>query len=345
MNTKDRDQREQERDTIRDAPQPLPNEPYYHARERPRFDGRLLIGIALVVLGLVWLISPLAPPVIGGTAIGREVSLVDQTLPIGEITIDAGSADVIIERVTGGNGQIAAIQRGGGAGDFDVQIVRDGDQVQVRHDTTPCFFFCMRSLTYRIGLPEGATAAVNTLSGDVQISGAGGELDITTASGDVEIDTAGGPLQVTTISGDVEIGAVQEGPVAISTTSGDIDLRSARGAIAAQSVSGQIDMRDAQADTLALSTTSGDIRYDGALRGDGSHRVASISGDVELRLPESNSLAFNASTVSGNIRSAFSPDGDRGRRQLSGTIGDTTATLQTTLTIETTSGDIEIERR
>jgi DUF4097 and DUF4098 domain-containing protein YvlB len=67
-----------------------------------------------------------------------------------------------------------------------------------------------------------------------------------------------------------------------------------------------------------------------------------ISGDVNLQLPEASGFRLDASTVSGDISNEFElREGEQSRRSLSGVAGDGSATL----TIGTTSGDINIERQ
>jgi DUF4097 and DUF4098 domain-containing protein YvlB len=70
--------------------------------------------------------------------------------------------------------------------------------------------------------------------------------------------------------------------------------------------------------------------------------VNSISGDVRLRLPEASGFRLDASTVSGDISNEFElRESQQARCSLSGIAGDGSATL----TIGTTSGDIQIERQ
>ncbi|HMO59109.1 MAG TPA: DUF4097 family beta strand repeat-containing protein [Roseiflexaceae bacterium] len=321
----------------------LPDEPYYrHAHERPRFDTRLLIGVALVVLGLVLLSRSLLPmPNLFGSIGGSERVVIEETFAASAIRVDAGSADVIIEPAGGDQAWVRATQRGGGAGDFAVQINRDGDLVRLSHSATPCLFFCARDLTYRIGLPATAEAEVGTLSGDVTLAGAARDVRITTASGDVALNAPGGPVQVGTISGDVAINNAQSEEIQINTTSGRIVVEGGRGSLMLQTVSGDVDVQHVQAGLLQISSTSGDIEYDGELTR-GSHRLSSVSGDIDLRLPATSDLQINASTVSGRIRSAFDSDTNSAeQRNWSGMIGNGAGRL----TLETISGDITIDRR
>src|SRR5262245_21113743 len=74
-------------------PARLPDEPYYRQPPptRPRNRG---LGIAMVVVGLIWLMSiALDGSIFGG---GHSVKLLDQTLPGSRIEMNVGSGDVEI---------------------------------------------------------------------------------------------------------------------------------------------------------------------------------------------------------------------------------------------------------
>jgi len=100
----------------------------------------------------------------------------------------------------------------------------------------------------------GASAAINTVSGDVRLG-----------------ETAG-PVAVKTISGDVELGAVER-EVVVSSVSGDVQVSAVPGLVLwidAQSVSGtmssELDLGNEPSEPgqdaveLRIRTVSGDVR-------------------------------------------------------------------------------------
>ena len=335
----------------------LPNEPYYQSppARRGRNAG---LGIALVVVGLVLLAFQSF-----GRAVpfGGTYKLVDQELRGTHIELVAGNSDVEVRAWDGATIKIEAIQRGGGRGDYQVNVEQRGDTVHIAEDTGSWFcFFCSRGISYRIDVPKSAAASLQVGSGTIDIAGLGGAVTLATTSGDIHADDLGGgltvnttsgevrlsairgPLRVETISGDVQLGEGAVDGATVSTTSGEIDLDGVGGDLALSTRSGDITVRDAKASQLDLSTTSGEISYDGALVATGESKVSTISGDVDLKLPEDSSFALNASTISGDISSEFELAGaEDGQRSLSGAVGSGGQPL----TVETTSGDISLDRR
>ncbi len=340
-------------------PTPLPDEPYYRqAAPSKGSRGGMSVGMALILVGLLWLAFTVGRGTLFGSGLTRT-TLVDQTLPGSRVELDAGSADVNIRPWDKAGVHVQVFQQGGSAEDYVVDVRESDGTVYVTGTSNTGFcFFCWRSLTFEVRVPEGAQASVrsssgdisaeevngpvsfNTSSGDVQASELVGDATISTSSGEVRLNDVSGKLEVSTGSGDVKLDDGDVSEAAVSTISGDVKLEGVAKTIKVESVSGDITVSDARDGQLTLSTTSGDIDYEGSLDGGASH-VTTISGDVKLRLPDDSSFRLEASTVSGDLSSEFDlRDGQQGRRSLSGTAGDGAATLQ----IETTSGDVNVER-
>jgi hypothetical protein len=338
---------------------PLPNEPYYQRPPQPQRAPRPKgLGVALVVVGLLLL----AFQVFGGdVGIGSagSITLVDQDYQGNRIELSAAASDVEIRPGSGSSIHIEAIQRGGSEGDYKVDVVPTGDTVRVTETSSSFFcFFCSRGVRYRIAVPKGAQADIRTASGEIDVEGLSGAVSLASVSGDVRAGDLTGGLTVSTTSGEVRLDGIvgalkaetisgdvilEDGKIdgaTVSTTSGEVQLDGVGGALHLTSVSGDIQVREARDGQLELSTTSGEIEYQGSLARESTNTLDSISGDVHLRLPEDSSFRLDASTVSGDLSDNFElRDGETARRSLSGVAGDGSATL----TISTTSGDIEIE--
>ena len=337
---------------------PLPNEPYYQRQPQraPRAKG---LGVALVLVGMLLLAFQVFGRDVGFGGTGN-ITLVDQDYQGNRIELSAAASDVEI-RPGGSSIHIEAIQRGGSQGDYKVDVVPSGDTLRVTETSSNLFwFFGSRSVRYRISVPSGAQADIHTASGEIDVEGLSGAVSLASVSGNVHAGNLTGGLTVSTTSGEVvlngivgklDVGSIsgdvmlEDGKIdgaTVSTTSGEVQLDGVAGALKLTSVSGDIHVREARDGQLDLSTTSGEIEYQGGLASASANTLDSISGNVNLRLPENSDFRLDASTVSGDLSSEFElHNGETARRSLSGVAGDGSATL----TIGTTSGDIDIERQ
>jgi len=138
-----------------------------------------------------------------------------------------------------------------------------------------------------VAVPSNVNVSASSVSGDVTINGAQGDLSVSTVSGDVKIDHAKVQrFDASSVSGDIEL---------------QIDAFIGRGDMSFHTVSGDItaDLPKAFDADLTLSTVSGDLNSDYALTLDGrmSRRnvrarigaggrrldIQTVSGDVRLR--------------------------------------------------------------
>jgi len=340
---------------------PLPNESYYQLPSQPRNAPRARgLGIALVLVGLLLLAFQLFGRGLDFGSAG-SITLVDKDYQGNRIELSAAASDVEIRPSSGSSIHIEAIQRGGSAGDYQVSVEPSGDTLRVTESGRSFFcFFCSSGVRYRIAVPSGAQADIQTASGEIDVEGLNGTVSLASGSGDVRAGDLTGGLKVSTTSGEVNLsdiaGKLEVGSVSgdvklengkiegatVSTTSGEVDLDGVAGELKVESISGDIRVREARDSQLDISTSSGEIKYEGSLASAGSNTLNSFSGDVNLQLPDTSSFRLDASTVSGDISIEFElRDGQQAHGNLSGIAGDGSAAL----TISTTSGDIGIDRR
>ncbi len=184
-----------------------------------------------------------------------------------------------------------------------------------------------------VDAPPGWGASVVTASGDVDVTGMSGPLDLRSTSGDIAVANAPGVTRVSSTSGEVELVGV--GRTTVRTTSGDTSIDGV-GALSAESTSGEISV-DGALDSLRLTSSSGDLRVSQAPRGvrattqsgeievrgaAGVVRVSSRSGDVDLALA-SGLRRCDAETTSGSLDASLDPG------------------LSASLRLQTTSGSLE----
>lgn len=128
-----------------------------------------------------------------------------------------------------------------------------------------------------VRVPGETTTVVDNRSGDVDIRGVGGALEVRTSSGDITARDVHG-VRGSSSSGDLDVKRVT-GEVAWRTASGDVEIKKADlDTVRVQTSSGDVRMTG-HAASVEVQTSSGDVDIDGSL---GRASVRSSSGDVEM---------------------------------------------------------------
>jgi DUF4097 and DUF4098 domain-containing protein YvlB len=198
------------------------------------------------------------------------------------------------------------------------------------------------SVDYEITAPADTTLSTHDGSGNQELEGLRGTIDLEAGSGDLRLrdivssrvslhDGSGdivaqeisGPLTAEAGSGDVRVEEKGEGDVRIRTGSGEIDVRGVRGALRVESGSGDTDISGA-------NTGPWDVRTG--------------SGNVDLTLPAEAAFDLDATTGSGSVMTdrsiSMTVQGDLRKSQH--TIRGKVAGGGPLLRVQTGSGDIRI---
>ena len=110
------------------------------------------------------------------------------------------------------------------------------------------YSYCLK-IDYDVTLPAGTALRLNTISGDLDLSGLNGAVTAKTISGDVLTAGLTGPLTLRTISGDVKLTGLGNSVVDATSISGDVDAS----------------WPAAQGAALNLKTISGEVYADPAV--------------------------------------------------------------------------------
>jgi len=165
----------------------------------------------------------------------------------------------------------------------------------------------------------------------------GSRIDATTVSGDLDLRGTRGPLEVQSVSGDVTLSDVQ-GPIRLKTVSGAAVCTAIAGALEVNSVSGDLTFDRCRIYGCDIVTVSGDVDLTGELDAEREHRLKTISGDVELALVGS-SYDVRFKTMSGDLSCDLAAEVTReGRRDKHVVVGDGAARV----TVKTVSGDLQL---
>jgi predicted membrane protein len=143
------------------------------------------------------------------------------------------------------------------------------------------------SIDLEVSVPANVVVDAGSVSGDVSISGAHGDVSANTVSGDVRLDHLhASSVKANSVSGDVEV---------------HVDELTGRGDFRFHSVSGDVTLevpRDFGAD-LSMTTVSGEIDSDFPITVGGAGRMSRRSVNARIG---SGGRALDVSTVSGDLR-------------------------------------------
>jgi DUF4097 and DUF4098 domain-containing protein YvlB len=143
------------------------------------------------------------------------------------------------------------------------------------------------SMSLEVAVPANLTVSAGSVSGDIEVTGAHGDLSVNSVSGDIKADR----LHVSSLNA--------------NSVSGEIDLRideiTGTGAFSFHSVSGDVTLevpRDFAAD-LSMTTVSGDINSDFPVTIGGNSRMSRRSLSARIG---AGGRRLDVSTVSGDLR-------------------------------------------
>ncbi len=166
----------------------------------------------------------------------------------------------------------------------------------------------------------------NTMSGDIELAGGNGRIDLESVSGDVVVNGASGRLNLSSVSGDIDANA--------SATNFD-----------ARSVSGAIEASIGMAERVELETVSGDIDVRLGLADNARLDADTVSGDIDLHLENQKlNASFDIETgPGGDIKNRLSDDDPSSRSIFSGSLEFRLGDGNSTVKLETMSGTIKLD--
>ena len=132
----------------------------------------------------------------------------------------------------------------------------------------------------RLRVPRGADLRIHSISGNLDLIGAVGVLDVHSIGGGIHGGSAAGAVTISGAAGSVAIDAAGAG-VRISSVSGSVRIGRLVGASDVQGVSGGVALRIAGRSP--------------------SMRIASVSGPVDLRFRETVDAELHAESIGGGI--------------------------------------------
>ncbi|MGQ9673452.1 MAG: DUF4097 family beta strand repeat-containing protein [Candidatus Aminicenantales bacterium] len=196
------------------------------------------------------------------------------------------------------------------------------------------------SVDYWLWIPERAGFKASNVSGDVDVEGVGGALDLKAVSGDLKLRKVNARAECSAVSGDIEVADIA-GDAFLKSVSGDLMITGIKGSIEAETVSGDIQLTGiTQAQTVRVKALSGEIVYQGTINPTGNYNLKSHSGAITLSLPPDSAFDLEAETFSGTFRTDFEikVTGKISSKEMSGVVNGGGAPVR----LSSFSGDIKL---
>src|SRR5271166_763738 len=214
----------------------------------------------------------------------------------GDVTVRAGSSGSvqIHGKIYVGDRWLRGSRQG------DVQQIEQNPPIRQDGNSVHIDYVNMQNISvdYEITVPADTTIRSHTGSGDQNIEGTRGNIELQAGSGDIKLANLTGEVRLQTGSGDVRAHQIS-GAVRGGAGSGDIEIEeSGPGDIDLHTGSGNINVRGIQG-AFHGEAGSGDITAEGTQSG--NWEIRSGSGNVHVRLPANAAFDADITTSSGTI--------------------------------------------
>lgn len=184
--------------------------------------------------------------------------------------------------------------------------------------------------TYLEANIEGTAAevTVETVHGNVKVSGGNGSVSARSVEGVISIDKAQGRVQATTVN---------EG----------IRITNASGEISADTTNGNIFIDNAQTSNLEAFTVNGEVTFNGTIRDNGVYKLGTHNGDIRVGLGGASNATIFVRTFQGDFAADFPvqlPEGQSARsgsKRFNFTLGSGSARIE----LQSFGGDIVLARK
>ena len=307
---------------------------------------------AILILGLMLMSSLVAA---AGDRFEQKLERVENLTSDGKVMINNISGDIKIFVWKEGKVKIEAVKRAEAKDEAQAKKAMEAVEIQIKaepgllvvktqYPENKGFFGKDSSVSvdYTLWIPDRASVEARSISGDILIREAGGQVIANTVSGDVEISGGKKSVEAKAVSGDIRVEKIED-DAQLSSVSGDIYATGIKGSVEAEAVSGSIHLKDiSQAKSVSAKSVSGSIDYRGDVMSDGRYQFNSHSGNVVLVLPGSSSFELEAGAFSGTVKTEFPIEiiGEISDKQIKGKVGKGGAYI----VAKTFSGRVEIRK-
>jgi hypothetical protein len=218
----------------------------------------------------------------------------------GQLRVDLRGGAVVVESHEQPEVRVDALAAGMGSRSLDFELEADDDVVTLRGGGDGSWLPALVGgphVRVRIRVPREFSVDVSTAGGSVELEGLEGEVRARTSGGRIELERIEGDVDAETSGGAIQAGRIQGG-LRARTSGGPIRLFEIEGDVEAQTSGGPIEVLGAGAQVRAR-TSGGSItvRFSDAPAGD----LETSGGSIDVEFPESEGVELDASTSGGRV--------------------------------------------
>jgi DUF4097 and DUF4098 domain-containing protein YvlB len=193
----------------------------------------------------------------------------------------------------------------------------------------------------RITAPPWMALTLSGVNTNARVEGIRAPVSVETVEGEVDVTGGDGLISLRSVQGSVKLRGAK-GRISVNSVNEDVEVANSTGEIMAETVNGEISLERVDAATVDASTINGDITYAGPIRTGGRYSLSTHNGDILLTVPEGTSANVSVSTFNGEFESEFPVplSGTRKGKGFSFTLGSGSAQV----TLESFQGTIQLVR-
>lgn len=162
----------------------------------------------------------------------------------------------------------------------------------------------MTDVDMELTVPATASLQLDGTFMDADVRGVEGGVSVQTVHGEVYVSGGNGRIALHSVQGDVESHGAS-GRITVSSSNGDVTVTDAEGDVGVETVNGDIQLSGIRSSSVEATTINGEIDYRGTIENDGRYSFNTHNGDVTLFVPRNISAVFTVSTFSGEFDTGF----------------------------------------
>lgn len=156
----------------------------------------------------------------------------------------------------------------------------------------------------RITAPAWMSLNLSGVNTTAKVLGIRAPISVETVEGEVDVTGGDGLISLRSVQGSISLKGAR-GRISVNSVNEDVQVVNSTGEIMAETVNGEITLEAVDAAAVDASTVNGDITYAGPIRTGGRYSLSTHNGDILLTVPEGTSANVAVSTFNGEFESEF----------------------------------------